>query len=88
VVIANSYELLATLNTSLDENHKVIKLTERTLLLLRLDLFERHIIRISIIPFKPLIVRNEEESSSSKVNNMTLVIKSVRFGIILNVKSV
>jgi hypothetical protein len=70
-VMANSHKLLAVLNTSLDENHKVIKLSERTLLLPRLDLFEYHIIYTSIVPLEPLIVRNKEESSGSRVDNIT-----------------
>jgi hypothetical protein len=78
---------LAPLNTSLDENHEVMKLAERTLLPPRLDLFERHIIRTSIAPFEPLIVRNEEESSGGEVDNVTLATQSVRFGIVLNIKS-
>ena len=85
--MANSHKLLAALNTSLDENHEVMKLAERTLLPPRLDLFECHIIRTSIVPFEPLIVRNEEESSGGEVDNVTLAAKSVRFGIVLNVKS-
>jgi hypothetical protein len=89
-VMANSHKLLAALNTSLDENHEVMKLAERTLLPPRLHLFECHIIRTSIVHFEPLIVRNEEESSGGEVDNVdnvTLAAKSVRSGIVLNVKS-
>jgi hypothetical protein len=85
--MADSHELLAALNTSLYENHEVMKLAERTLQPPCLDLFERHIIRTSIVFFELLIVRNEEESSGGEVDNVTLAAKSVRLGIVLNVKS-
>jgi hypothetical protein len=84
--MANSHKLLASLNTSLDVNDKIMQLAKRTLSPPRLNLLQCHIVQTRVFLFKILVVGNEEEGFGGKVDNMTLAAESVRFGIILNVK--
>jgi len=78
---------LTALNTSLDENGEVMKLAKGAFLPPVLDLFQCHIICAWIVVFEVLLVGNEDESFSGEVDNMALAAKSVRFGIVLNIKS-
>ena len=59
--MANSHKLLAALNTSLNVNGKVVKLTTWAFPPPRLNLFQCHIVQTGIFVFERLVIGNEEE---------------------------
>jgi hypothetical protein len=84
--VAKNKKPLAALNTPLDENDEVIKLSKGTFLPPRLNLFQCHVIpRPAVLEF--FIISNKEKGLHGEVNNMTLASESVGFWVILNVKS-
>jgi hypothetical protein len=84
--VAKNKKPLAALNTPLDENDEVMKLSKRTFLPPRLNLFQCHVIpRLAVL--EVFIVGDKEEGLHGEVDNMTLASESVGFWVILNVKS-
>jgi hypothetical protein len=59
--MANSHKLLTALNTSLNVNSKVVKLSKRAFPPPRLNLFQGHIVQTGVFAFELLVIGDEKE---------------------------